>query len=59
MYSKAFRNVVMFVALLLPAVGAKAGVDISGPVQLIQIAPDGRLWFQVNTTLAATLVLVP
>lgn len=54
MCSKAFRNVVLFVALLLSAVSAKAGVDLSGPVQLIQVAPDGKLWFQMNTTPAAT-----
>jgi hypothetical protein len=33
---------------------AQAGVDISGPVQRVQIAPDGTLWFAMDTTSAAT-----
>lgn len=29
-------------------------VDLNGPVQLVQIAPDGKLWFRMDTTPAAT-----
>ena len=33
---------------------AAAGDDLAGPVQQLWIAPDGKLWFVMNTTHAAT-----
>jgi hypothetical protein len=33
---------------------ANAGVDITGPVQRVQMASDGTLWFAMDTTVAST-----
>lgn len=43
------------VPLLLCTAGVSyGGVDISGPVQRVQIGADGTLWFSMDTTPAAT-----
>ena len=41
-------------ALFFAALAAQAGVDIAGPVQRVHIAPDGKLWFAMDTTSAST-----
>ncbi|MBY0444263.1 MAG: hypothetical protein K2Q15_03530 [Burkholderiales bacterium] len=43
-----------FAILLILSSLSFAGVDIAGPVQRVQLAPDGKLWFTMETTSAAT-----
>jgi hypothetical protein len=52
-YSQQLR-LIMVSCALLAATPAQAGVDIAGPVQRVQIAPDGKLWFGMDTTPAST-----
>jgi hypothetical protein len=40
--------------LCLGAGTAHAGADIAGPVQRVQLAPDGNLWFTMETTPVST-----
>jgi len=48
------RRLALFVAMGISSISANAGVDIAGPVQRVQIAPDGTLWFAMDTTPAST-----
>ena len=54
MHTKRFAKLTLSLALSLAAIGSQAGVDIVGPVQRVQIAPDGKLWFAMDTTPAST-----
>lgn len=54
MRSKQAAKLALSLALLFPALTAQAGVDISGPVQRVQIASDGKLWFAMDTTVVST-----
>jgi hypothetical protein len=47
-------RLVFCIAVLFLVLPAHAGVDISGPVQRVQIAADGKLWFAMDTTIAST-----
>ena len=54
MHTARFVKLAMSFVLLFSALEAIAGVDISGPVQAVQVAPDGTLWFAMDTTPAST-----
>lgn len=54
MQSKNFCKAALLGSLLFSAVASHAGVDISGPVQRLQLASDGTLWFAMDTTSAST-----
>jgi hypothetical protein len=49
-----FRHLCLIPLLFLCASVSYAGVDIHGPVQRVQIAADGKLWFSMDTTPVAT-----
>ena len=48
----ALRN--LLYAISLAGAPAYAGVDLVGPVQALEIAPDGTLWFRMDTTSASS-----
>lgn len=52
MISIRFNNLLcpLVLALGLTCTGARAGGDISGPVQRVHIAADGKLWFAMDTS---------
>lgn len=52
-FTKILQMVFSF-AFLFSAAIVHAGVDIAGPVQRVQVAADGKLWFSMDTTSAAT-----
>jgi hypothetical protein len=54
MANKLFARIAVYVAMTLAAASSYAGVDITGPVQRVQVAADGTLWFAMDTTAAST-----
>ncbi|MBT9495571.1 MAG: hypothetical protein IV107_25145 [Paucibacter sp.] len=48
---------VAVVSSLLLSSGAHAGADVSGPVEIVQIAPDGKIWFRITNQFAASFCL--
>jgi hypothetical protein len=53
---KMLKIALLFTLVFFP-VSAYSEVDLSGTVQLVQIAPNGNLWFEINTTSASTYCL--
>lgn len=51
---KYVRLFLMSLLLCITTATAHAGADISGPVERVQLAPDGKLWFSMDTTPATT-----
>jgi hypothetical protein len=41
-------------SLFLYASTCSAGIDIIGTVERVQIAPDGKIWFSMDTTSSST-----
>jgi hypothetical protein len=54
MATSMIRKAILLVAVSLISLAARAGVDIAGPVQRVQVGPDGTLWFAMDTTVAST-----
>lgn len=53
MINRLFRRFTCSLALCSLAIAAHAGIDIAGPVERVQIAGDGNLWFSMDTTAAS------
>lgn len=49
---KLFAALLAVVIPLFPYESAQAGADLSGVVQTLQIAADGKIWFAISSTLA-------
>ena len=44
-----FKKNAVLLGLVFAVFGVRAGVDIAAPVQKVQIAADGSLWFAMDT----------
>ena len=54
MIARSCTKFAMALALALSSLVARAGVDIAGPVQRVQLDANGNLWFAMDTTTAST-----
>ena len=52
MMKKLFAALLVVVIQMFPFEAAHAGADITGIVQNLQIAADGKIWFSMSSTLA-------